>query len=221
MTTFTIDHESNKIIPVDSEHDGEVAAGTERFSSHADLASLAVNWPMARLIEIWNNLPGVKPVNRFKDRKTAITRIWSALNDPDVSAPLPAESAIEVIPASGTEEHSEVTEEPEQQPMFAPEAAQGPNVAPAPTAPPKKATRNKKAHTAPRTANGSPKATKTETILALMKQPGGTTLNAIMNATGWQAHSVRGFISGTLGKKMGLTVLSTKNENGGRTYRIQ
>jgi hypothetical protein len=51
-----------------------------------------------------------------------------------------------------------------------------------------------------------------------MKQPGGTTLKAIMASTGWQAHSVRGFISGTLGKKMGLTVVSTKGENGERTY---
>ena len=46
------------------------------------------------------------------------------------------------------------------------------------------------------------------------------TLAEIMSATGWQAHSVRGFISGTLGKKMGLTVDSTKNEAGERTYRI-
>ena len=42
-----------------------------------------------------------------------------------------------------------------------------------------------------------------------------------MEATSWQAHSVRGFISGTLGKKMGLTVVSTKGENGQRTYSIQ
>jgi hypothetical protein len=41
-----------------------------------------------------------------------------------------------------------------------------------------------------------------------------------MSVTGWQAHSVRGFISGTLGKKMGLTVVSIKAENGDRTYSI-
>jgi len=41
-----------------------------------------------------------------------------------------------------------------------------------------------------------------------------------MEATNWQAHSVRGFISGTLGKKMGLTVVSTRGENGERTYSI-
>lgn len=41
-----------------------------------------------------------------------------------------------------------------------------------------------------------------------------------MKATGWQAHSVRGFISGTLGKKMGLTVQSEKNSEGERNYKI-
>jgi hypothetical protein len=41
-----------------------------------------------------------------------------------------------------------------------------------------------------------------------------------MSATAWQPHSVRGFISGALGKKMGLTVESTKNEAGDRVYRI-
>ena len=42
----------------------------------------------------------------------------------------------------------------------------------------------------------------------------------IMEVAAWQAHSVRGFISGTLGKKMGLTVLSVKAESGERRYSI-
>ena len=42
-----------------------------------------------------------------------------------------------------------------------------------------------------------------------------------MKATGWQAHSVRGFISGTLGKKMGLKVASAKAEDGERSYSIK
>ena len=41
-----------------------------------------------------------------------------------------------------------------------------------------------------------------------------------MQATSWQAHSVRGFISGTLGKKMGHTVTSIKREDGARVYSI-
>ena len=42
-----------------------------------------------------------------------------------------------------------------------------------------------------------------------------------MKATGWQPHSVRGFLSGTVGKKMGLTVTSTKGEDGERTYSVK
>lgn len=42
-----------------------------------------------------------------------------------------------------------------------------------------------------------------------------------MKATAWQAHSVRGFISGTLGKKMGLTVVAIKTGDGERSYSIK
>ena len=42
----------------------------------------------------------------------------------------------------------------------------------------------------------------------------------IAKATDWQNHSIRGFISGTLGKKMGLTVESSKNDAGERTYKL-
>jgi len=46
-------------------------------------------------------------------------------------------------------------------------------------------------------------------------------MKELMKATGWQPHSVRGFISGTVGKKMGLSVESTKGEDGERTYSIK
>jgi hypothetical protein len=62
------------------------------------------------------------------------------------------------------------------------------------------------------TSDGSKKAT----VLGLLQRKGGATLSQIMKATGWQAHSVRGFISGALGKKMGLTVDSVRRENGER-----
>ena len=42
-----------------------------------------------------------------------------------------------------------------------------------------------------------------------------------MATTEWQPHSIRGFISGTLGKKMGLTVESVKAEDGKRTYSLK
>ena len=56
-------------------------------------------------------------------------------------------------------------------------------------------------------------------VLELLRRKGGCTLGEIMKVTDWQAHTVRGFISG-LGKKMGLTVASTKNDSGERTYSV-
>lgn len=57
-------------------------------------------------------------------------------------------------------------------------------------------------------------------VLALIQRPKGATLGEIMKATSWQAHSVRGFISGTLGTKMGLKVVSAKREDGERVYSL-
>src|SRR5712671_3761490 len=61
---------------------------------------------------------------------------------------------------------------------------------------------------------------KTERVIALLERPEGATLKAIMRATGWPTHSVRGFISGQLKKKMGLKVRSLKRE-GERVYSIK
>jgi hypothetical protein len=62
---------------------------------------------------------------------------------------------------------------------------------------------------------------KTAQILELLKRPGGASLQELMGVTKWQPHSVRGFISGTLGKKMGLTVESAKSEDGKRSYSLK
>jgi hypothetical protein len=58
-------------------------------------------------------------------------------------------------------------------------------------------------------------------VLELLKRQNGATLAELMKATNWQAHSVRGFLSGTVGKKLGLRLESTKAENGERTYSIK
>jgi uncharacterized protein (DUF433 family) len=63
-------------------------------------------------------------------------------------------------------------------------------------------------------------ATKADQILALLRQPSGATLQSITKATGWQAHSVRGFISGHLVKKLGLRVKSFR-QDGERVYAIK
>ena len=62
---------------------------------------------------------------------------------------------------------------------------------------------------------------KTAKILDLLKRPEGATLAALMKAAEWQAHSVRGFLSGTLRKKLGLTIESAKGEDGERTYTVK
>ena len=69
-------------------------------------------------------------------------------------------------------------------------------------------------------AAGPREGSKTALIIDLMKRPGGATLKEVMEAASWQAHSVRGFVSGTLTKKMSLTVVSAKRADGERTYSI-
>lgn len=57
-------------------------------------------------------------------------------------------------------------------------------------------------------------------LVELLRRPHGASIAEMMKATGWQAHSVRGVISGTIKKKLGLTVTSEKAESGERHYRI-
>jgi hypothetical protein len=64
------------------------------------------------------------------------------------------------------------------------------------------------------------KNTKQAQVVALLKRSSGATLQHLMRTTGWQAHSVRGFISGALGKKLSLKIESFKTERGERAYRI-
>jgi hypothetical protein len=57
-------------------------------------------------------------------------------------------------------------------------------------------------------------------LIELLQQPSGATLADLVGATGWQAHSVRGVISGVLRKKLGLVIESQTNDQGIRRYRI-
>ena len=174
MTTFTIDREDNI-----TAHGAAVAGlleGTEQFTTEAELGKLAAGWEGARLIEIWNSLAGETPVRKFTNRKTAVSRIWKAIQSLQ-------SNVVRQNPTAGTKKG-----------RVARNAAE-----------PKRA--------------GSAK-TKTEQIIALLKQPSGATLKALMAATGWQSHSVRGFLSGHLGKKMGLKVKSFERD-GERVYAIR
>jgi hypothetical protein len=72
----------------------------------------------------------------------------------------------------------------------------------------------------PTTANSVGKASKKQTVIDLLGQEGGATLANLMAATGWQAHSVRGFISGMLRKQLGLAIERVSHGDGGSRYRI-
>jgi hypothetical protein len=194
MATFTIDAE-NSITALGSKQadfEGEI------FASQQELADLAATWPANRLIEVWNGIPGLTPVKKFTDGKSAVARIWKAIQSLDGGSPA-------------------------EQPTTAPKRA---NKAKAAAKQPKKAkTAKVKASKGKRIKGGDKPAaardgSKKAEVLGLLQRKGGATLAQIMKATGWQAHSVRGFISGALGKKMGLAVVSVRREDGERVYSI-
>lgn len=126
----------------------------------------------------------------------------------------------ETAPASPAAE-PKATKKPARGPRRAP-------VAPAKGKAGKRATPAKKAPKGAKKAKGAKAAkpearggSKTARILELLKRPGGVTAKELMKATGWQPHSVRGFLSGTVGKKMGLTVTSVRGEDGERCYSVE
>jgi hypothetical protein len=192
MTTFTIDN-GNQIMAYGSAEEAKGNPEAQQFTSAKQLGKLAEKWAPARLVELWNSLPGQKPVKKITDRKATVERIWAVIQSvaPDIAAQAPAVG-------------------PEK-----PKA--GKRATPAPKAPmvPESGKVSEGGKTGVRAGS------KTAQVLDLLKRPGGATLKAIMTDTGWQAHSVRGFISGTLGKKMGLTVASTRGDDGERTYSIK
>lgn len=146
VKTFVIDATNHAKAYASNEAARKSRDGT-LFATEDAFASVSANWPTLRLVAIWNELPGAKPVQKFTDRKTALRRIWTALQS------LPTAS------------------------------------------------------------------TKTELVISLLRRRSGATLKEIMAATGWQAHSVRGLISGQLSRKLGLRVESFKR-HGDRVYRI-
>jgi hypothetical protein len=155
------------------------SGGREVFVSERQLARLAASWPMARLVGIWNGLPGVKGTDRFTDRKTAVRRIWRAVQRLEVDS-----SRTQAV-------HSVLQRR-------SPSRAASNSIAP----------------------DSGARSTKGDQIIALLKRPSGATLKSIMAVTGWQAHSVRGFISGHLRKRMGLEVQSLER-NGDRVYTVR
>ena len=197
MTIFAISTH-NYITVLDSVKDTKNNPETEHFSSLKDLTRLAAQWPTSRLIEIWNNLPGTTPVKKFTDRKTAVIRIWKQIGESSQTT----RTAKPTLDA----EHSDATV-----------AEQAPHVA---TSTDEASCFDQRRESAPK-AHRPREGSKTVTVLGLLKRRGGATATELMAATGWQAHSVRGFLSGIVVKKMGLKLASIKAKDGVRHYSIQ
>ena len=116
-------------------------------------------------------------------------------------------------------------------PAQPPKATKRANVAPRkPRVAPRKPKSGKKASAALRRAKsqkaansgtGAREGSKAAKVLDLLKRSGGVTLKELIKATGWQPHSVRGYLSGSVGKKMKLTVASTKDADGERRYSVK
>jgi len=200
MIIFTIENESNNIMAHTTVQDAEAVPNAERFRNEAGLAKLAADWPAARLVEIYNSLPGVSPIKKFTDRKTAAGRIWKAI-----------QSLRRSLPDKGAEQTGVTV------PPIAPQTA---DVAPTEASTDSKTTRTDKAPKAATQPKGARVGSKTAIVLGLLKRAGGVTSKELMETTDWQPHSVRGFLSGTVGKKMGLKVVSAKAESGERSYSI-
>ena len=71
----------------------------------------------------------------------------------------------------------------------------------------------------PEPPSDAKRPSKQDAVIAMLRRPEGATVDEVVGATGWQRHTVRGVFSGTLKKKLGLTLASAKEERG-RVYRI-
>src|ERR1019366_3973891 len=192
MKLFNIDRENN-ITAFAKRKDAEAATG-DTFRSETELSELTAAWPASRLVEIWNSIPGCVPVKKFTNRKTAVLRIWKAIQSLDGSvAARPAHLTSDESPATSSSRRARSKMRVNQT---------------------GDSTRTPTAEVVARPDS------KTAKVLAILRQTEGATLHQIMSVTGWQAHSVRGFVSGTLGKKLHLTVVSVKGEDGQRRYSV-
>ncbi len=165
------------------------AANGQSFASYQELAKLATGWPAARMIDTWNSFAGVTPFDDLRPVKRFTNRKIAVAR---------IWAAVQRLSADAAEPAREV----------------------APAAKPAK----KPASKAPRRTwarNGAtePGGSKKGDVLALMKRAKGATLTEIMKLTGWQRHTVRGFVS-LLRSKGGEKIESLKNAAGYRIYRM-
>jgi hypothetical protein len=182
-------NQDNNITAFASAEEAAQAGEGTKFDSQASLAHISAEWPLSRFVEICNSIPGNTEVKKFADRKKAVARIWKAIQ------PLARHDAKAAPPEAKLKK-----------------PAQG-------AKPAKKGKRAKKAVAAKKAADRGERSNKKAEVIAMMKRAKGVTLGQIMEVTGWQAHTVRGFVS-LLGSKGGEKIESAKNAAGERIYRI-
>jgi hypothetical protein len=197
MNTFTIDT-NNNITAFASLDEARAAKihNAEYFGSPQELAKLVGSWPRTRPVEIWNSFAGVAPFTALKPVKRFIDRKAAVTRIWD---------AIQVLLANV--------------------AKPATHLAPAKGKRNKDAPKSKRRHTAPATAkdavNMVREGSKKSDVIDLIRRSQDATLVEIMELTGWQAHTVRGFVSGTLIKKLSLNVESFRSDEEERTYRVK
>jgi hypothetical protein len=102
MPAFSIDTDNNITAYAAAE---QVPEGHEHFASEKEFAKLSAGWPITRFVEVWNGFAGVvpfselRPVKKFTDRKTAVARIWRAIQ---ALTPTAAPQAAPVAPKKAT-----------------------------------------------------------------------------------------------------------------------
>jgi hypothetical protein len=164
-------------------------AESQSFSTAKELAKLTAEWPAIRLVETWNSFAGVAPFDDLKPVKKFTDR----------------KAAVARIWAAVT--------------RLSPDAAQPAEpVAPAKGKAKKSPAKTSRPARAQKGASESRSNKKAE-VIAMMKRAKGVTLAEIMDATGWQAHTIRGFVS-ILGSKGGQKIASSQSADGERTYMI-
>ena len=197
MNTFTIDTNNNMtaFASLDEARAAKIH-NAEYFGSSQELAKLVGSWPRTRPVEIWNSFAGVAPFTTLKPVKRFTDRKVAVAR---------IWEAIQVLPANV--------------------AKPATRVAPAKGKRNKDAPKSKRRHTAPAaakdTVNISREGSKKSEVIDLVRRSQGATLAEIMELTGWQAHTVRGFVSGTLIKKLSLNVESFRSNEKERTYRVK
>ncbi len=169
-----------------------VPDGQEQFASEKELAKLASNWPADRLVNIWNSFAGVAGFGAdLKPVKKFTDRKTAAAR---------IWKAIQKLDTPAPQE-------------TAPAAPQAADVAPK-KAKATKAAKTKQGASVPR------EFSKKAIVLEMLRRKDGATLAEISKVTEWQNHSIRGFISGSIAKRMGLKVESTKDDLGNRRYHV-